>query len=472
MSQSEPELDSIQKQHTSRLGTTNVESIKYDDDTFVSQPVNNNNKRLLAHNHDHEHHNQDGEEDANLNSSRQYNKGVSFANETSSTTSTAPNQPGTIWPRAIWPTTKQQQQQQQQLPPGSIELTPPHIILIQWALVIGILLAIVLLLVILLKKLLSSPSYHWMLAKQMIKSTSNRLGPNGVGATTNRSSTTLEANNDCCYRLAPPPHHKGYINNNNSSLVFNSPFNCGNALLVAETTSDHSTPTSNIKTQICYNCQHHLQSSSKNNINNTTTTSSSLNNIGGASTAPVHCVIDSNGRHANVSSFLINNGARFNTDNTFHHSSNQIEPPSYIYASMTQSSDLSQNFIINKKHQRDDTTNNSINLSDNNNYDTLNNTNIYSNSLGYDDPINLIPERDKGFILSKDFVVLPTTPATKSNSQLNYISSNHDRSKETITTTTNTQSVDRLQTKNKSIGNNNNKAIIAPTVLLAEDKQH
>lgn len=239
--------------------------------------------------------------------------------------------------------------------------------LIQWAILLGSLLVIVLLIMLIARKLFFSafqPSYHWMLAKHTIKSSSKLNALNG----------------DCCYAAGRPPQAPGA----GASLVVGAsthqapPFasnhlGCSTAsVLLAD--GQPSLPPHHM----CYAWRRNTSSSSN---------SRAANNKSCSNGQTFQCIVDAQGRHlldtAQNPFNTSTNTPMFNANQSCHSNSSSyttMKTARRFYAGSYD--DLcKRNSVISNMN--------------NYNYDTLNSNNQSQQQ----------PKEENCFVLTRDFVV-------------------------------------------------------------------
>lgn len=95
----------------------------------------------------------------------------------------------------------------------------PQARLVQWSILIGSLLIVVLLIMLILRKLLarSTPSYHWMLAKQTLKTSADCCNHRHHLSSASHLDSAILLNSDGTTRSQPVPPHAHFANLCNSS---------------------------------------------------------------------------------------------------------------------------------------------------------------------------------------------------------------------------------------------------------------
>lgn len=179
--------------------------------------------------------------------------------------------------------------------------------ILQWCILIAALLAIVLLILLILRKLLaikigsSFPSYQWMLAKQMIKSTSNRLG----------SSNNQLASADCCQF---PPHHMRYHQPQSCQCPSSQ---AATILLSSAEQAVGGGGGGGNKPNLCYTCHHSPNQLPLDHSQHCRVGGTIRSNPRSLNLQPYGCVMDAKGRHLIAPS-------TFNTDLRHNHHCNTL----------------------------------------------------------------------------------------------------------------------------------------------------
>lgn len=361
----------------------------------------------------------------------------------------APNQSSlsgtwTTATRNMWPASSTQL--------NALESLSPHAGLIQWTILVGSLLLIVLLIMLIVRKLFFSafqPSYHWMLAKQTLKSTS-KLG----AASSATSSTAL----DCCAPqadfiggsqvVAQSSHHHHHN-------LHHQTFGLGNQQHAHQ---QAACPTS-LVLDAQGRAQHHMCYAWRTNANGqqepcSKPASSSIGSLNKTCAKHVHrCIVDAQGRHLlegdfnNKNRLFINNNLVQSNDQacssylTSQHqqttttTNNSLNSNSSSHTTMK----VATNALSTKYHQpqqyslsqhqhsapsdevdfydeRNPMLFNVNNGSGTYNYDTL-------NSSSYEPQLRNSLKNDDGFVVTRDFIISTTTTSKHCDNNQNNNSS-------------------------------------------------